>query len=313
MTTDKLMAANPQGKLVRPESARPEEWLAFLWPLLERQALLYTGGDSTSLPLEEVQRLFESMLFCLEVAGEGGPDDTVSPAERLKAGQRALLRETEEGRRLWRRVKAMAPAGSATLQETLAGIGQFFVWYDIRFFAHEIPGMIDYPPCLPVPEGLKGIRYINEYLRRLHHENRLLGCFPAAQAQSLLDAHSRGWRELPLNLCAPVFSSALGLVLVGADPGTLTYSEETRQKLASLLADVDEEMIRRMLEKGAAQLCNRLRLWDTGLRGYFAAYARTLPPFLLAADAEGLANVFPSAGGRTACGRTARGRTARGR
>lgn len=276
----------------------PEALLAGLWPLLERQALLYTGGDSSSLPLETAARLFESLLFCLEVAREAGcPGE--DPATLLRAGQRALTREAEAGRALLRRVAATAPSGSASLDATLAGIGHFFRWYDIRFFAHEIPADIDYPLCLPVEEGLRGIRYIGEYLGRLGWENRLLGCFAPDERNRLLDGCRPGWRETLHNLCAPVFASVLGSALVGGalaegDALSLTAAPGRREALEKLFAGRDPEAARELLARGAARACNGLRLWDPGLRGYFADYARTLAPLACAADGEGRANLFPA-------------------
>lgn len=274
----------PCSAQIGSQTGREEQpsWLPALWPLLERQALLYTGGDSTSLPYETVQRLLESVLFCIRTAtaaGEGGDD----PAALLLAGQRKLWQETERGRKCFATLCCGgARPRSEIMKETLEGIGHFFKWYDIRFFAHENPAMIDYPLCLPVDEGLLSIDYINDYLKRLEWENRFQQCFPPPRVEALLDAHRPGWRELPYNLCEPLFGAALGEALFAGDaPTTKIYEGKSAQETRALL------------RRAAATVCNRLRLWDTGMRGYFAAYAETLVPVLASADGEGLSRLFP--------------------
>lgn len=268
---NEMQPFSPGGAEVQASPDAPS-WLPGLWPLLERQALLYTGGDSTSLPYEMIQRLLESVLFCIKTAtaaGEAGDD----PAALLLAGQRLLWKEVERGKALHRALcRGGAQPRSEILKETLDGIGHFFKWYDLRFFAHENPAMIDYPLCVPVDEGLLGIEFIVDYLQRMTWESRFQRCFPPKQVEALLNAHRPGWKELPYNLCEPLFGAALGKALrQGGTPHTAA-----------------------LLHREAAKICNGLRLWDTGLRGYFATYAKTLQPILASADEEGLSKLFPS-------------------
>lgn len=260
-----------------------------LWPLLEGQVALYTGGDSSSVPLEMAAELMESVLFCI---GEG-ERDAGSAGTAFRSGQRSLWKKTEDTRAFYLRLKAATPStGSRLMAGTLDAIGDFFTWYDLRFFAHDIPCMIDYPLLVPVPETEKGIHYIAEYLCRLGCENRFCAVFEIKEVRQMLERERPGYRELPLNVCEVVFARGLGGVLSGNDPAGGVLPTVVPSRLVAQLKGLESPDIEKHLQKGAARLCNRLHLWDSGLRSYLAEYAATLAPRLRGLDTAGIARLF---------------------
>lgn len=276
-----------EGALFNPGGAG---WgMEALWPLLERQVALYTGGESSSVPLETAAALMESVVLCLGAAGGGHP----SLAAALRAGQRALWQKTEETRTLYLRLRAaLRPSGSQILRGTVEEIGNFFIWYDIRFFAQSIPCMIDYPLLRPVSEEEKGVHFITEYLCRMDWENRFCRCFKEGEVRALLERERPDYQTLPLNICEVVFARALGGVLSDKDPVGGALPGVDPDALAARIVALDGEALAQALQRGTARLCNRLRLWGTGLRGYFGAYAATLAVRVQSAGENGVARLF---------------------
>lgn len=262
---------------------------AELYPLLERQVRLYTMGDSSSLPAETARSLLRSIVFTIQAGG----DDDQTPAALFAAGQRALWQRCEEGKALLAAARRTDPGfGSIAHRDTLDAIADFFRVYDLRFFAHEIPCMIDYPLCLPAPESLEGIAFIGEYLRRLLLEDRFCGLFPLPAALRVLRRFQQEYRELVLNLFEPVFCCALGLATQSRGAAALTMSVADARALHRRFHPWDGEAARAELRRAVGRLCIELRLWDTAMRAYLFEAAGTLLPILERATQEGYCNLF---------------------
>ena len=150
-----------------PERAfSPEEAAALrqkLWPLLARQAGLYTGCGSSSLPEDTARELLCSLCYTLKVWFQAGGAASQPLADAdleagLRQGQAILEQKCRQARRLWMAVRHSAPdLKNRALADTLDSIGAFFQRYDLRFFAHCIPCDIDYPLCRAVPDTLPGV------------------------------------------------------------------------------------------------------------------------------------------------------------
>jgi len=272
-------------------SHRQEE----LYLLLERQVKLYTIGDSSSLPAETAQELLRSIRFCIEthltLSGESASNHPL--AQLFEEGQRDVWRLIQEAKLLYHEAKRTNPGfGSIAYGDTLDAIGDFFRFYDMRFFAHDIPCSIDYPLCHPVPEALEGVRYIGEYLRRLIIENRFCGLFAQQDAIRLLGIHQPEYRELILNLFEPVFACALGLALLNRNAASLRLDSEGCGRIYELFRPWDENQTRARLHEAVNRLCIRFRLWDTEMRAYLMNAAENLPPRLKSTTREGYCNLF---------------------
>lgn len=208
--------------------------------LLERQMLLYTMGEHSSLPVETVEELARSIAFTIEQCqGEAGELMAPAPAPEalLAQGRRVLEREVSRGRMLLRGVEAGAPAfAGRSYRGTLAEIHGFFRAYDLRFFAHQIPCLIDYQLAQAVPAELLGVRFINEYLRRLACENAVCARFDPARADKLLREQDSLYTQEVTNLYEPLAERALALALLGGDIHGLALTEGQRAALRERLA-----------------------------------------------------------------------------
>ncbi len=261
-----------------------------LWALLRRQAQLY-APESSSLPSETAAALAESTLLTLGT--DRDPCVLLAPnlPEKFRQGQRRLRQKLELARRLWQTAWATRPEiENRSLLDTLNSLKHFPDRYDLRFFAQEIPCDIDYQLSQPVPETLRGVDYVNEWLRRLCLEQDFLGRFEPALVRAVLDRSCPDYRGLLINLYEPVAVNALGLALLGDDPRSLTVSPPRRQQLEALFAGLPALEQNRVLTAGATALCAALDIRSAALRSYVQATALALGPRL--ASAQTLKYIF---------------------
>ena len=283
-------------------SLTPEERLGLrerLYPLLRRLVLQFTSGESSSVPVEAAQALLESLLFCLEQGLQAGGKDwrallSEDPEEVYRAGLRLLEDKLAYGERLWQEVCAnLPPVENRSMLDTLRSIGGFWRRYDCRYAAHEIPCDIDYQLCLPVPETLQGVDYVNAYLERLDGENRLLCRFPKDALEPVLNSYCRDYRGLLVNLYEPAVTNALGRVLLGETLDTLVISPEDCGRLEERLTHLNRTELKALMSRTAERLSDQLGLGDRRERSYLTACAgRLAPRIALVRDTGGLTGVF---------------------
>lgn len=270
---------------------------AALWRLLAWQTARYTMGESTSIPEETAGQLLRSLCFTLELGLSAGAVVKKGAADEdtLRGLYSQGLKEAEarvkDGRALLRRVEATAPGvTNLAYEDTVQGLQVFFRRYDIRFFAHDIPGDIDYQLCLPVPIHLEGICYIQEYLTRLLAENLFLQCFATVDLRLLLEKSCPQYRQLLVNLYEPAAVNALGLALLEEDIFPLRIAPGQLEQLKDRLAPDP----RQALERAARWAARRLPEGrGTQVEAYLAETAEALAPRLEAALEHGnLSNLF---------------------
>ena len=255
--------------------------------LLADQCRRYAAGDS-SLPRETAAELLCSLRYVLGLEGRERPADPRpllrEPLEEaFRREQAALEKRTAQARRVWRAACIARPRiENRSLTDTLAGIGAFRRRYDRRFFAHEVPGDIEYQLCLPAPERLLGVDYLISWLSRLLAESRFLNCFDRRAVVRVLEGSCPDYRGLLINLYEPIAVNALGLALLGDDPRSLTVSPPRRQRLESLFAGLPVPEQKRILTAGA--LCTALDIRSAALRSYVQATALALGPRLASAQ-----------------------------
>lgn len=278
--------------------AENDDLRAELLALLRMQAIAYTQGDSDSLPAEVLLELLSSLLYTLGV--DPTQMQTLAPLygrdlrPLYEAGCRALLRKTEQARALIQALcRETPPLGCMSLNDTVRSILASLDRYDARFFAHRVPGEIDYQLIDPVPESVQGVDYILLYLLRLRAEMRFLGCFPQHRLLALLDGACPGWREEIVSLCLPVGANALGLTLLGEDPRRLHIRESERQALLQLFAPLHPLEIENRLSRACGSLLDTLDLHEAQDADMLRALCSDLAPRIRsAADAGDLSHVF---------------------
>lgn len=261
--------------------------------LMKRQAERYTGGDSSSIPLETARELLESICFCLGVEADGD-----LPGGDLEAAFREGLERIEKklawGRALWAAVRDhMPPVESRSMEDTVESIGTFWERYDYRLFAHLVPCDIDYQLSIPVSEQLRGVDYVNAYLTRLAVENQFLLRFSGKREDVILRRYCPDYRGLLVNLFEPVFAVVLGLELLGRDPEGLALTREDLEALDGLFRNLPRRGLENLLEQGTRRLAARLALNGRESRDYLRTCGRALAPRIAAArDVGGMEGIF---------------------
>lgn len=273
-----------------------------LMALLAAQAGRYTQGASGSLPKETMDELLVSALYTLSV------DPTRPESYAPLVGQDIFACFFQaQTRLLQKRDAALALASSLCLRmddlgcvalgTTLPSLLNGLKRYDAVFFAHHVPGDIDYQLCMPVSESLMGVDYALRYLQRLELENELLTCFPIHRVLALLDGVSARWRALVCNLLTPVLENAMALMLLGRPPLRLHVSGDDRAALLVMLCSRTEGELARLFDRAAVHLAQTLLPNRADARILCQTLGKQLAPHVFEAARRGdLSHVFFSFG-----------------
>lgn len=273
-----------------------------LMALLAAQAGRYTQGASGSLPKETMDELLVSALYTLSV------DPTRPESYAPLVGQDIFACFLQaQTRLLQKRDAALALAsslclrmddlGCVALRTTLSSLLNGLKRYDAVFFAHHVPGDIDYQLCMPVSESLMGVDYALRYLQRLELENELLTCFPIHRVLALLDGVSARWRALVCNLLTPVLENAMALMLLGKPPRRLHVSGDDRAALLVMLCGRAEGELARLFDRAAVHLAQTLLPNRADARILCQTLGKQLAPRVFEAARRGdLSHVFFSFG-----------------
>lgn len=266
-----------------------------MYALLERQVGLYTMGESSSLPVEMVQELMHSIRFTIEthlaLSGKSAESDSLEAL--FREGGKDIWRQVEEAKALYSAVKRTAsPLEHVAYGDTLRAIGGFFSAYDLQFFAHDIPCMIDYPLSLPVSESLEGIQFIKEYLRRLLLENRFCQCFGPEESIQLLHRFHPIYEDLIINLFEPILYTALGLALQKKELAPLLLQREDGEQLYHQFHPWREAEAKQLLREGQKRILIHFQLWDSDMRNYLTKVTQQQLSLLRTSSMAGYKNLF---------------------
>lgn len=281
-----------------------EEDFAVMGPLLSyllvRRSRLYTMAESTSLREETMRELFAALCFLLShyrtQTGQALSALTQKTADAAVDEAIGLLRrKAAETQRLYETVCLhLPPVENVLLTDTLKSIGGGFHRYDVHYFAHIFPCSIDYFLCLSVSEEVRGVCFVEEYLRRMLVEELFLRCFGPRETDRLLTLASGEYRYVPLNLCAPVLTNAMGLSLLGEDPRTLRFTPDLRERLRSRLGGLSAAETAQALTGAVGDLTERLGLTQPQAADYLARCGAEQAPYVAQALVTGgLEQVFP--------------------
>ncbi len=257
---------------------------------------LYAMGDS-SIRVEMFSELVKSICFTLKM---GINAQNEPPKSALKGDLRMLLEVgrakiesgVQYGRELLRRAEeGMLNIENISYQGVIPGIEKFFKGYDYYYFAHEIPGDIDYQLFVPVSEQLQGIDYITEYLRHLTSENEFCGHFETNTITDLLKSFCADYKGLLINLFEPVVVNAIGLKLLGADIFKLEITKMECELLKKRFEEWGDGAIIE-LERASDELCHQLGISKEGASYAKAAVPDLYPRIRVALAAGTLENIF---------------------
>lgn len=267
-----------------------------LWTLLARQAALYTASDSTSVPIETAQELFDCVCFLLRCGG-WNPDAQASAQDLtqvFRTGQQVVREQIASGKQLWEAVsQTLPPLENRSLQDTIGEIGRFWRRYDSRFFAHQIPCQIDYQLSWPVDESMGGILYINRYLEHLWIENDLLNRFEPGEMIPILRASCPDYRGLLINLYEPVATNCIGRVMLGCSVTKLSIAPEQGNALCRQLEPLPRAELEARLTFAARQAAEQLQIVGKESVAYLVHVAKELTPrVMVIRDSGSLGGIF---------------------
>ena len=273
--------------------------------LFTAQAERYTQGLSGSLPKETADELMTSIFYTLDI------QPTEPASYRPLVGQdifavfsRAQAQLEQKKRRALSLIQFLClhtdDLGCLALRSTLSSLLTGIQQYDSRFFAHHIPGSIDYQLCILISESLMGIDYALAYLQRLSLEMQLLARFPVHRVLALLDGMSSRWRELVCNLLTPVLENAMALALLDIPTYRLHVSSEQRSLLLKHFHAMTVGQIHHDLNSAAHILAGELGTPDA--LPLLTRLAQELAPRVFEAiQREDRSHVFFSFGFPTSC------------
>lgn len=270
-----------------------------LWELLGKQTERYTSKDSTSVTIETAQELLASLWYTITMA----LDETSTPYNRLlsdelmpfvRQGQTILQDKLETTKRLWEAVCRTAPEiQNFYYTDTLRGIGDYLKRYDLFYFAHRKPPLIDYPLLNATCETIQGLTYTEQYLKGMLAENALIHSFENDAVVYVLQTVAPDYREYYLNLCEQPLTNALGLALIDRDVRTLFLGHKEHAKLIEVIQNKSNDQLRDILHFAAITLSEQTRITDKWIIDYIITFSDTVLPRIEAAiESMDLSNIF---------------------
>jgi len=263
-----------------PEAGAFQEDPESLYLLLEERIRRYTMGDSTSVPVDTARRLFESILYCLDLQRSTRREKAEAHPNMKDRWQEGVTIAKQHARRakllLLQAQRTPPPLTNTAYCDTLSALPAFFAGYDADFFAQEIPCSFDYPLCQPVSDARLGAEYIQDFLRRLIAENTFLRAFSEEALLSLYERYYLDYADLLVNLYLPAAEMATLCALAGVPVRGLILTSEQLARLNGRLLTADEAEARRMIEEAADSALLELGLSGTFLRAYTVQTAQDL-------------------------------------
>lgn len=279
----------------------PEEQGLFLqktWDLLKIQAEKYNGFDSTSMTVEKAQDLLASIVYSLSLV----IDQSNLSAEAIiqqdfstLLGQAQTILETKWKAlySVWNEICLEAPEiNNFYYISTLKEIGIFFKKYDFHYEAHRVPCNIDYPLIKAIPDNLKGINYIEAYLKSIRIENQYVKKYAHENVLELLQEMASEYEENYFNFCECVFVNALGKEMVSSGKDSLFIDEEELHRFSAEYIGKTAEEINEILEKSAVSIFRKIGFDENNLP-YFSDVISSLALRICEINKPGfLKNVF---------------------
>lgn len=272
--------------------------------LLTDQLNRWTGGQSSSVPVEIGQRIQQSVFYTIGYYLKNLPDaDHAMEALKETSLQDLFL----YGKKLMSETRAKAEKLLHDIQEncfstdilayndTLAeGLPMFFSSYDLDYEAHETPASIDYPLSND-KMNLTGIDYIYVYLQKLQLENEFCRCFSNEKIHCLLRGYDRQYKELLFNVYDLILANAIGCLLLGRNEIDLPISAYDRQYLQHELSQLPKIEIGALADKAASHLIRIISLSNSQLAAYIKVSMVNLKSRLISAlEVDGLKRLFLS-------------------
>lgn len=236
-------------------------------------------GSSSSVPVELAQELMESIDYTLQLAG--GIYANTNIAESLKIGQEILNSKQQKASSLYELVCATAPQWQTECRwEALHYLRHYLDTYDHLHLAHREPDELFYPILYSQPEGIRGVDCCIFYLNVMWIENQIMAGVPDEMLEPFWDY----LMPETLNQCEQLLLNGIGKAVLGTEIHSLLFGPEDYRKIASVLAEANEEC----LFDAAKRLCRWLNLTDENAR----MYVNAIIPQLALRHGSSIENLF---------------------
>lgn len=248
-----------------------EQFLSGFCKLLAKESRRFAGCDRTSVSVERADSLSKSILYTIGINTAAGmsPEEILheDPEKLLLSGRQIIKEKKAASFAAWKALLQKPPrVRNVFFTDTVKGLGAFFKYYDIFYSAHCIPCSIDYWTMIPMQDSLKGISYIEEYLRRLSIEVRFLHRFSPETVRKLYSYEIPEYHSAFFNLCEPIVTAALIRKITGkflSGSFNITDQSAAMPFLRDILAGKDNIDIIKLIENSIASCCVDLELSES--------------------------------------------------
>ena len=298
-TESLLCAAVEYGVMGEAETAAVQ---GGLFDLLAQRLDHLTDHKSCTVRTEIAQMQLANLLYVLDMrlSAEASPDGA---AELLlsrdlsvlyEEGLRRIKRKQDAGMMQYRRLLSVFTAlpESVFRRTAVDGIAAFLKTYQPEYWPGECVITADYPLYNPVSDGLQGVSFVAAYLQGMSEEAAFLSRFKPETLTRILRADNRMYETDAANLFRPMFTSVIGMVLLGKPFSAWKYGLDAH----------DAEQLSQMTFDGDVLSGAFLRVKDYLMlpRGCAEYCRRALPKLLreiTAAQAHGvISHIFPCSG-----------------
>ncbi len=237
--------------------------------LLAYKTERFNGGDSSSIRVEKAQEIMDSIFYTigLWLKTYPSPDHAVtalkkkSVKEIYQSGRKHIDTMLVMTKVLHKKlVTKLIDTPNVFYKATLTdGIYGFFKLYCPDYAAQEIHITADYPLYNPIPK-LKGIEFINAYVKGAFCENLFCDFFPADDINHLLRGYEKNYQELLFNLYEQVLTAALGCMVAGTEPRHLDITPQGICSIEMIFDKKTDEESLSTIEVAAVGLKESLQL-----------------------------------------------------
>lgn len=215
-----------------------------LVPIVAALADKYNGMDSSSISYEKANELMGAVIFCIQQKSRIH-SEKMSAREAYERGFKLVEEKTKDTLSLYHQLLMDFDSyGNYYLKQTVvAGMPEFFKWYDIRFAPQEILLTLDYNVLWDNEiRKLQGIDAIYAYLKCIDAEQKFLGGLNRSFVMQCLNSYDSAYKHMVDNLCLPILEHFLGCVLLEARSMAETLTVAERKKIYEKLiqSNVDE-------------------------------------------------------------------------
>lgn len=216
-----------------------------LVPIVADLAGKYHGIDSTSMSYEKANQLMGAVVFCIQEYSKN-QSETMSARQAYERGFDLVKQKTKDTLSLYNEIlKNFDSYGNYYLQHTVvAGMPEFFKWYDSRFAPQETLLTLDYNVLKDSEiRKLQGIDAIDAYLKCIDVEQKFLGGINRSFVIQCLEGYDSSYKDMVDNLCLPVLKHLIGCVLLGTRKISSIFSEGDQKKIYDQLNGSDVHQV----------------------------------------------------------------------